>query len=85
MYGLCRRLLLFQRGLHAVSGNGNVPSEALRRKVAELEKVRKKRNPRKDQFFVQVPESLSFLDTATTPMILTVVAIALFAKVLMMV
>ncbi|KAH8489686.1 hypothetical protein H0E87_025059 [Populus deltoides] len=33
---------------------------------------------------VMVPESLSFLDTATMPMILTVVGTALFAKLLMM-
>lgn len=85
MYGLSRRLMMFQRGLHTVSNNANGPSEALRGKVAELEKLRKRRNPRKDQFFVQVPESLAYLDTATMPMILTMVAIALFAKILMMV
>ncbi|XP_031377723.1 uncharacterized protein LOC116193101 [Punica granatum] len=84
MYGLSRRLLVFQRGLHALSENRNGPSESLRRKVAEMEKFKKKRNPRKDQLFVQVPESLSFLDTATAPMIFTAVGIALFAKILMM-
>lgn len=76
---------MFQRGLHIVSKKGNGPSEALRRRAAELEKFRKMRNPRKDHFFVKVPDSLAYIDTATMPMILTVVAITLFAKVLMMV
>ena len=35
--------------------------------------------------FVEVPESKSFLNTATLPMYLTVVGTALFAKLLMMV
>ncbi|KAK4789525.1 hypothetical protein SAY86_016829 [Trapa natans] len=84
MYGLSRRFLMLQRGLHTVSVKGNGPSEALRRRAAELEKIRKRRNPLKDELFVQVPESLAYLDTATLPMYLTVAAIALFAKILMM-
>lgn len=71
------------RELHTHSYDG--PSEALKRKVAELEKRRKMRTSRKkDQFFVEVPESKSYLDTATMPMILAAVGIALFAKLLMM-
>lgn len=61
------------------------PSETLKRKIAELEKIRKrKKSPKQDQLFVEVPESRSFLDTATMPMMLTVVGGALFAKLLMM-
>ncbi|XP_011008076.1 PREDICTED: uncharacterized protein LOC105113558 [Populus euphratica] len=61
-------------------------TETLKRRITELEKVRrsKKKSKKKDDIFVQVPESLSFLDTATMPMILTVVGTALFAKLLMM-
>ncbi|XP_043692862.1 uncharacterized protein LOC122643290 [Telopea speciosissima] len=59
--------------------------ETLKRKVAEMEKSRRKRrDPNKDHFFVETPESKAFLDTMTMPMVLTVVACALFAKVLMM-
>lgn len=59
-------------------------SESLKRKVSELERKRKIRNPKKTQVFVEVPESRSFLDTATMPMMLTAVGVALFAKLLMM-
>ncbi|KAI9108974.1 hypothetical protein K1719_019929 [Acacia pycnantha] len=77
------RLLMFGRELHTRSYGG--PSETLKRKVAGLEKIRKMRTSRKkDQFFVEVPESKSYLDTATMPMVLAVVGIALFAKLLMM-
>ncbi|KAK4429220.1 hypothetical protein Salat_1222300 [Sesamum alatum] len=71
-----------ERNLHTLSRDG--PSDTLKRKVAELEKKRKQRNPKKNQLLVDVPESRSFLDTATMPMLLTVVGIALFAKLLMM-
>lgn len=78
------RLFTFGRELRTRSYDG--PSEALKRKVAELEKTRKMRTSRKkDQFFVEVPESKSYLDTATPQMVLAVVGIALFAKFLMMV
>ena len=60
------------------------PSEALKVKIAELERFRKKKKSVK-QFIVDVPESKSFLDTASMPMILTAVGVALFAKLLMMV
>ncbi|KAL5980810.1 hypothetical protein ACLOJK_028721 [Asimina triloba] len=69
------------------SSSHAAPTGNLRKKIAELEKIRKlgkKRNPKKDDFIVYVPESLAFLDTASMPMVLTAVAVALFAKVLMM-
>ncbi|KAF8378749.1 hypothetical protein HHK36_030098 [Tetracentron sinense] len=75
-----RTLLHSQRGLHAWSHDS--PSETLKRKVAELKKMRK--NPKKDEFLIDVPESNAFLDTLTIPMVLTAVAVALFAKLLMM-
>ncbi|CAN0825662.1 hypothetical protein LINGRAPRIM_LOCUS2051 [Linum grandiflorum] len=83
MFGVRRTLALCQRRVHMLS-HGDGPSEALTRRVAELEKSRKRKNPKKHEFFVQVPESLKFLDTATMPMILTVVGTALIAKLLMM-
>lgn len=82
--GFSRRLLEIRRQLHTLSGDG--PSESLRRKIAELERTRKARKrPEKDQLFVEVPESKAYLDTASMPMILTVVGVALFAKLLFMV
>ncbi|KAF3443039.1 hypothetical protein FNV43_RR16960 [Rhamnella rubrinervis] len=61
------------------------PTEALKRKIKELQKNKKGNNiKRAQQFLVDVPESNSYLDTATMPMILTAVGIALFAKLLMM-
>lgn len=64
----------------------DVPTETLKRKVLELEKKRKMRNSKKkDQLFVEVPESMSYLDTATMPMVLFAVGVAIFAKLLMMV
>ncbi|KAJ6319402.1 hypothetical protein OIU78_014925 [Salix suchowensis] len=66
-----------------VSRDGS--TETLKRRITELEKMRRsKKSKKRDDIFVQVPESLSFLDTATMPMILTVVGTALFAKLLMM-
>lgn len=73
-----------QRLLHTVRGDV-FPTEALKRKALELEKKRKKRASKtKDQFIVTVPESLSYLDTASLPMIGIAVGIAVFAKLLMM-
>ncbi|KAE8123791.1 hypothetical protein FH972_018716 [Carpinus fangiana] len=81
--GFSRRLLEIRRQLHTLSSDG--PSESLRRKIAELERTRKARkSPEKDQLFVEVPESKAYLDTASMPMILTVVGVALFAKLLFM-
>jgi hypothetical protein len=58
----------------------------MKRKIAELERLRKtKKSPKKDQFIVEVPESKSYLDTASLPLMLTVVGVALFTKLLMMV
>ncbi|XVF18459.1 hypothetical protein REPUB_Repub11eG0023300 [Reevesia pubescens] len=82
MYRVSQNSFLFRRFLHTLSRDG--PSETLKKKVAEIEKMKKRRNPKKDQLFVEVPESRSFLDTATLPMVLTVAGIALFAKLLMM-
>lgn len=53
--------------------------------VADFQRKKKTRNLKKNEVFVEVPESLSFLDTATMPMMLTAVGVALFAKLLMMV
>ncbi|GAY55103.1 hypothetical protein CUMW_161890 [Citrus unshiu] len=82
MFGVGQRLFLVQRRLHTLSRDG--PSESLKKRVAELEKTRKRKNVKKNDVFVEVPESKSFLDTASLPMFLTVAAIALFAKLLMM-
>ncbi|KDP29957.1 hypothetical protein JCGZ_18526 [Jatropha curcas] len=82
MYGVRETRLLCRRGFHTLSRDG--PTETLKRRVAELQKTRKKKNPKKHEVFVEVPESKSFLDTATMPMILTVVGTALVAKLLMM-
>ncbi|XAR55240.1 hypothetical protein NMG60_11035260 [Bertholletia excelsa] len=82
MFRIGRAFFPLHRQIHTVSRNG--PSDTLKRKVAELEKMRKSKNPKKDQLFVEVPEPKSFLDTATMPMILTAAGVALFAKLLMM-
>ncbi|KAK6229240.1 hypothetical protein QQP08_021824 [Theobroma cacao] len=82
MYRVSQNSFSFRRWLHTLSRAG--PSETLKRKVAEMEKMKKRRNLKKDQLFVEVPESRSFLDTATLPMVLAVAGIALFAKLLMM-
>lgn len=75
---------MIQRQLHTLSHHDG-PTETLKRKISELQKQRKKKkNPKKDQFIVEVPESKSFLDTASLPMILTVVGVGLFTKLLMM-
>ncbi|XP_027347741.1 uncharacterized protein LOC113859125 [Abrus precatorius] len=72
-----------RRLLHSLCGNA--PTETLKRKALELEKKRKtRRSKSKDQFIVPVPESLSYLDTATMPMIAVAVGVAIFAKLLMM-
>ncbi|XP_057971237.1 uncharacterized protein LOC131159991 [Malania oleifera] len=81
MYGIGRKIFPIQRRLHILH---DCPSETLKRKIAENEKIRKRKNPKKDKLFVEVPESKSYLDTATMPMILTAVGVALFAKLLMM-
>ncbi|GLT62265.1 hypothetical protein SLA2020_349150 [Shorea laevis] len=82
MIGVRQTSLLFRRWAHSLSHDG--PTETLKMKVAELEKMRKKTKSKKNPLFVEVPESISFLDTATLPMVLAVAGIALFAKLLMM-
>ena len=89
--GVSRRLCQIQRQLqlqfHTMSSHEG-PSETLKRKIAELQKMRKSNKNlkmKKDQFIVEVPESKSYLDTASLPMILTVVGVGLFTKLLMMV
>ncbi|CAM8882533.1 unnamed protein product [Rhodiola kirilowii] len=82
MHCIGRRFILFRRSLHISSHDA--PSQTLRKKIADIEKIRKKKNPKKDALFVEVPEGTAWLDTATMPMILTGVGIALFAKLLMM-
>lgn len=75
--------LFVRRLVHTLSRDG--PSETLKKKVADIEKRKKSWSPKKDQLFVEVPESRKYLDTATLPMYLTLAGIALFAKLLMMV
>ncbi|XP_008464375.2 uncharacterized protein LOC103502279 isoform X3 [Cucumis melo] len=84
MTGFGHGLRVIGRQVHLLKQREG-PSEVLRGKIAELEKFRKrKKSMKKDQFIVDVPESNSFLDTPSMPMILTAVGIALFAKLLMM-
>ncbi|PRQ16863.1 hypothetical protein RchiOBHm_Chr7g0188821 [Rosa chinensis] len=77
-----RGLVSIGRRLHTYDG----PSESLKMKMAELEKMRKSKSfkKRKNRVFVEVPEPLTYLDTATMPMYLAAAGIALFAKLLMM-
>ncbi|KAL2931704.1 Arginine deiminase, partial [Bienertia sinuspersici] len=75
-------LLRRSKSLHTLSNE--TTSESLKRKVANFEKKRKTRNPKKTELFVEVPESRSFLDTATMPTMVTAFGVALFAKLLMM-
>lgn len=82
MIRVSRGLFSCHRQLHTLSRDG--PSQMLKRRVAELEKKRKMKNPRKNELFVETPEPKTWLDTASMPMILTAVGVALFAKLLMM-
>ncbi|KAL1359416.1 hypothetical protein HN51_004728 [Arachis hypogaea] len=75
--------IIRQRLMHTLWHDG--PTETLKKKALELEKKRKTRKPKsKEQFIVQVPENLSYLDTATMPMVVAAVGIVVFAKLLMM-
>lgn len=96
MIGFGQKLLVSVRKLFELSSQSHQyhhhrqcihdPTETLKKKIAELKRNSKRRNNgKKDQVFVEVPESKSYLDTATLPMILAAVGIALFAKLLMMV
>ncbi|KAB1217528.1 hypothetical protein CJ030_MR4G028409 [Morella rubra] len=81
--GICRRGFEIRRHFNTLFHDG--PTETLKRKIASLQKTRKTRkSTKKNQFFMEVPESKAFLDTASMPMILTVVGVALFTKLLMM-
>ncbi|KZV46360.1 hypothetical protein F511_07912 [Dorcoceras hygrometricum] len=82
MRGIDRILLQTCRQLHTIPRDR--PSNTLKMKVAEIQKNKRIRHPKKNKLFVEVPESRSYLDTPTMPMILTVVGTALFAKLLMM-
>ncbi|XP_009614653.1 uncharacterized protein [Nicotiana tomentosiformis] len=82
MLGIRRKLCQFSRQVHTLSRDR--PSETLKMNITKLKEKKKRKDPRKNQLFVQVPESRAWLDTATMPMILTVVGTALFAKLLMM-
>jgi hypothetical protein len=82
---MLRSLLRHRRAIRAV-GTGDAPSDLIRVRIFERERARRRpRDPARNEFFVPTPESSSWLDTATLPMVLTAVAIALFAKLLMMV
>ncbi|GAB4827604.1 hypothetical protein Ancab_034487 [Ancistrocladus abbreviatus] len=82
MYAIRQWSFLLRRSLHTITPDK--PSQTLKKKIVELERKRKTKNLKKTELFVEVPESRSFLDTATMPMILTAVGVALFAKLLMM-
>ncbi|RVW90683.1 hypothetical protein CK203_038769 [Vitis vinifera] len=82
MSGVARRVFVFQRQLNTLSHDG--PTDTLKRKIAGMEKIRKRRDPKKDQFYVEVPESQKFLDTATWPMTIAAVGVAVIAKLFMM-
>lgn len=80
---IIRSLLRSGRPIRAATANA--PGDILRFCIGERERSRRRRrDPTRDEFFVPVPESAAWLDTATMPMVLTAVAVALFAKVLMM-
>lgn len=84
MTGFGHGLRVLRRQMHLLQQREG-PSEVLKGKITELERFRKrKKSMKKDQFIVDIPESKSFLDTASMPMILTAVGVALFAKLLMM-
>ncbi|KAG0476802.1 hypothetical protein HPP92_013643 [Vanilla planifolia] len=85
--GYLMRLLrsILRSGKPIKAAMADKPGDILRARIWERERFRRRRgDPCNDEFFVEVPESSSWLDTATMPMVLTAVAVALFAKVLMM-
>ncbi|KAL4581451.1 hypothetical protein LXL04_017666 [Taraxacum kok-saghyz] len=85
MEGSKRFIFQLCRQLHTLSRhNHNTPSDTLKKTISELEKDRRRRNPKRNRLFVQTPESTAWLDTASMPAFATVVGIALFAKLLMM-
>jgi len=85
MEGSKRSIFHFCKQLHTLTRTSPSPSDTFKKKIAELDKDRRRRNPKRNRLFVETPESLSWLDTASMPMFATVAGIALFAKLLMMV
>nr|GMC49067.1 uncharacterized protein LOC109192553 [Ipomoea batatas] len=81
MIGVRRMVHGFWRQVHTKTREG--PSENLKKKVAEIETKRKSKSPRKTQVFIQVPDSMEWLDTPTMPMIIIAVGTAVVAKLLM--
>ncbi|KAI3866645.1 hypothetical protein MKW92_027599 [Papaver armeniacum] len=85
MYRISRSLFQSRRLIHTQSHNP--PSETLKKTVSEMRKKKKNmtnRSKKNDEFLVEVPESMAYLDTLKMPVVLTAVAVALFAKVLML-
>lgn len=83
MYKLNNVLMLASRRL-AHTCSHEPPSAALREQIAKLERKRKKMKIlKKDDIFVETRESNAYLDQMKMPMVLTFVAVALFAKLLM--
>ncbi|RZC89171.1 hypothetical protein C5167_030866 [Papaver somniferum] len=83
MYRISRLLLQSRRLVHTASHNP--PSEALKKTISEMRKTKNMNHRnKKNEFLVDVPESMAYLDTLKMPVVLTAVAVALFAKVLMM-
>ncbi|MCL7036713.1 hypothetical protein MKW94_018757 [Papaver nudicaule] len=83
MYRFSRLMLQSRRLIHTQSQNP--PSETLKKTVSEMRKKKNSMNGRKtNEFLVEVPESMAYLDTLKIPVVLTAVGVALFAKVLMM-
>ncbi|KAL5718178.1 hypothetical protein ACHQM5_011112 [Ranunculus cassubicifolius] len=83
MYNIKNAVLASRRFAHTWSRN--TPSESLKKEIAKLEMKRKKmRFFKKEEMFFETRESMEYLDTVKMPMVLTFVAVALFAKVLMM-
>ncbi|KAI3955736.1 hypothetical protein MKW98_006096 [Papaver atlanticum] len=85
MYRISRLLFQSRRLIHTQSHNP--PSDTLKKTISEMRKKKKNmtnRSKKNDEFLVEVPESMAYLDTLKMPVVLTAVAVALFAKVLML-
>ncbi|KAL8506912.1 hypothetical protein ACS0TY_017705 [Phlomoides rotata] len=83
MDGVRRTMFQICRKVHKLSHDG--PSDTLKRKVAEINKKKKTKDPKRERLYVDVPESTKWLDVPTMPMILISVGTAIFAKILMMI
>ncbi|RZC68103.1 hypothetical protein C5167_031360 [Papaver somniferum] len=85
MYRISRSLLQSRRLIHTQSHIP--PSETFKKTISEMRKKKKNmmnRSKKNDEFLVEVPESMAYLDTLKMPVVLTAVAVTLFAKVLML-